>query len=153
MEQKKSVVLNVQPLEEYVYQNKTYYPFGIGFKNGDKGTFYSTTKEQTYFIEAHEVVYLYEANAKEPKKSKIKMVDTKTAQTTTQANNVTEQAKNTLKTGYKDDIDKYIAFKKIDAVSFSASYAKDIVVANNKPFAETADEILKWTLEQFDKIK
>ena len=150
MEKKKSVVIQAKFIESFEYNGKTYYSHGIAFKNGDYGVYNCLEEEQNYFMEAHEVEYTIEKNEKEPKKSKIRPVKEQAAKTTDQVKGIENKAKNEAKL---DDIEKYIKLKKIDAVSFSASYAKDIVVANNKPFVETADEILKWTLEQFDKIK
>lgn len=156
MEQKKSVVLQAKFIEKFDYNGKTYYSHGVAFKNKDVGIYNCLKEDQTDFLEGHEAEYTIEKNLEQPKKSKIKLVKAKTTETTTQANNVTEQAKNTLKTGYKDDIDKYITFKKIDAVSFSASYAKDIITAikgEANDFVTIADIILAWTLENLDKQK
>ena len=149
-EKKKSVVIQAKFIESFEYNGKTYYSHGVAFKNKDVGIYNCLKEEQEDFMEGIEVEYTIEKNEKEPKKSKIRPVKEQAAKTTDQVKGIENKAKNEAKL---DDIEKYIKLKKIDAVSFSASYAKDIVVANNKPFAETADEVLKWTLEQFDKIK
>ena len=149
-EKKKSVVIQAKFIESFEYNGKTYYSHGVAFKNKDVGIYNCLKEEQEDFMEGIEVEYTIEKNEKEPKKSKIRPVKEQAAKTTDQVKGIENKAKNEAKL---DDIEKYIKLKKIDAVSFSASYAKDIVVANNKPFAETADEVLKWTLEQFNKIK
>ena len=149
-EKKKSVVIQAKFIESFEYNGKTYYSHGVAFKNKDVGIYNCLKEEQEDFMEGIEVEYTIEKNEKEPKKSKIRPVKEQAAKTTDQVKGIENKAKNEAKL---DDIEKYIKLKQIDDVSFSASYAKDIVVANNKPFAETADEILKWTLEQFNKIK
>lgn len=148
METKKSLVIQAKYLEEFVKDDKTWYVHGVAFKNKDTGLFYTNTKEQEYFVEGHEVEYSIEKNEKEPKKSKIKVAVVKSA---TVQKESPEKAKNGLK---YDDIDKYVMFKKADAISFSASYAKDLIVAGDKrKFDEIASEILMWQLEKLQMIK
>src|SRR5690606_27646757 len=107
--EKEAMVLQAKFLEEYKHDDKTFYVYGIAFKNKDVGLYYSPTKEQEYFMEGHTVKYQYVKNEAEPKKSKIKPVVVKTANTSTQAPNPTEKAKREVK---YDDIDKYIMYKK-----------------------------------------
>jgi hypothetical protein len=101
-----------------------------------------------YFREGYEAEYEIEKNEKEPRRSKIKPVVVKSA---TVQKESPDKAKNSLK---YDDIDKYVMFKKADAISFSASYAKDLIVAGDKrEFTKIADELLGWQLEKLQMIK
>ncbi|MCK5019848.1 MAG: hypothetical protein KAS32_22505 [Candidatus Peribacteraceae bacterium] len=137
MDKKKSTVLQAKALDSYKYGDKTYYPYGILFKNKDVGQFPSHTKEQTYFTPGIEVEYLIEKNKKEPKKSKIKPF--------------TEEKKSTFTAL---GIDEYIDRKMADAVAFSASYAKDICIAHsNEKFEDAANEIYSWQLDKFKELK
>ena len=165
-EQKEGLCLQAKFINTFTPEgdNTTYYMYGIVIKqdtgdviskgvSGDMGVYYSTTMEQEFFKEGEVVKYLYNRNDEEPKNSRIKPFIEKGVQTPSQAQNAPNKAKNTLKSNL-DRIDEYVMFKKADAISFSASYAKDLMVAGDKrKFEDIAGEILLWQLEKFELIK
>ena len=141
MEKKKSLVLQAKFLEEWKAKDgTTLYNHGVAFKNKDAGIFYCKTKEQDYFVEGHEVEYEIEKNDKEPKKSKIKPI--------------TAEKKESTAGKYQGlDIKDYIERKKVDAISFSASYAKDVAIADStKDFTAIANLVLDWQLDKLNNL-
>jgi|GEM_PF-5010728 len=141
---KKGAVLQAKFLEEWTSKDKkTYYIFGIGIKQGTKpedsdvGKYYSPIEEQTYFKVGEEVEYMYKKNDKEPKDSRIKPF--------------AEEKKNNPYSGLS--VEEYIERKKIDAISFSASYAKDIFIAHpDKSLTQEAEKILRWQLDKLNEL-
>ena len=142
---KKGTVLQVKPLEKWTSPDKKeYFVFGIAIKYGnspketDAGKYFSPTKEQTYFAEGQDVEYMFKPNEKEPKDSRIKpfMEGTKER-----------------KQSAGMDISDYIARKKVDAISFSASYAKDVYIAHpDKSFTQEAEKMLRWQLDKLNEL-
>jgi len=154
MEKKKGLVIQAKFIEEYKPEDKTFYVYGVGIRWGktpkevDAGKFYSVERDQKYFTEGQDVEYMFEKNEKEPKNSRIKPV---VAKTTTTGSNVPSNTK-----GITVD---HINLQKLEAIKFSAPYAKDIIVAmynNGKTpeglFPVIANEILKWQYEKLEEL-
>lgn len=153
MEKKKSVVIQAKFIESFEYNDELYYSNGIAFKNKDVGIYNCLEKDQTYFLEGHEVEYTIEKNEKEPKKSKIRPVKEQATKTADQVKGIENKAKNEAKL---DDIEKYIKLKKIDMITFTARYVSDMVVSKSilpEDFVKQSDVVMNWQIEQFNKIK
>ena len=141
---KKGTVLQVKPLEKWTSPDKKeYFVFGVFIKYGnspketDAGKYFSPTKEQTFFLEGQDVEYQFKANKQEPKDSRIKPFTEEKKSSNTGALNIQD----------------YVARKKVDAVSFSASYAKDILVVNpEKSFTQIAEQMLRWQLDKLNEL-
>jgi len=139
MEKNKSLVIQAKPIEKWdTDDGKTFYIYGIAFKDGNAGRYYSPTKEQDYFQIGHEAEYQIEKNEKEPKKSKIKPI--------------TAEKKST-NSYEKLGIEEYIARKKVDTIAYSARYATDIYIAHpTKKLVEECEKVLAWQLDKLNEL-
>jgi hypothetical protein len=166
--EKEGLCLQAKFLEKYVTSDgqKEYWVYGITIQQptgdvikegvtGDTGLFYSMIEKQEYFKAGMKVKYQYKRNDKEPKKSRIRPIVGEQAKTINEVQKSSERAKNTLKASSAKMID-YAKLKEVDAISFSASYAKDIIVSGQikeKTFSDIADEIYKWQVNKYKEIK
>lgn len=143
MEKKTGTVIQAKFLEEYKPKDTTFYTFGVAIKYGnnpkidvDSGLYYSTVKDQKDFVAGQEVEYTIKIDPDYPndkKKSRIKPYK------------ASKSSSGAL------GIEEYIKRKIVDAVSFSASYAKDVWTASgDDKFEENADKMLNW---QINKLK
>lgn len=166
--EKEGLCLQAKFLEKWKPKDReqTYWVYGITIQQptgdvikegvtGDAGLFYSLTEKQEYFKAGMNAKYQYKRNDKEPKKSVIRPIVDEQSKTINDVQKSTQYAKNDITTNSKK-VSDYAKLKEVDAISFSASYAKDIIVSGQikeKTFSDIADEIYKWQVDKYKDIK
>lgn len=119
----KSVVIQAKLIENKKVQGKEVYKFGIALKDGTKGAFYSTNKQQMDFVVGEEVSYSYTpVNEGIPRIYKAKGDDIKQTPKTVSSNQIDGTAKP------EETKDAWVQKQRRDHVGYAMRYAVDVKI-------------------------
>jgi hypothetical protein len=136
--EKKSKVTKVTKLDKKDSYGNT--SFVIEFDNGDKGFYTSKKEDQSIFIQGQEATYLIEEKIGKEDKKYCKVYPPKPA--------------NSFAPGGKAPF--VPVDPRIQMISFSTSYAKDLVVAGKiemKDLPKASEDIFTNMIKLYDRIK